>query len=61
MHQPHRTVAHLTGAQARHGSTTAFDTFTHRSEGTTSMARQYSTHAYSRDVAIQRGGGRLLA
>jgi len=42
---------------ASYGSATTFTASTHPSEGTTSMARQYSTDAYSRDVAIRRGGG----
>lgn len=43
------------------GSALTFNASTHPSEGTPPMASQHNTDAYSRDVAIPSGGGRLLA
>jgi hypothetical protein len=46
-----------TATPASFGSATTFSAATHHSEGTPSMSPQHSTDAYSRDVAIRRGGG----
>ena len=57
MHLARGTTAGPTAAPAPFGSAITLSASTYHSEGTPSMAPQHSTDAYSRDVAIRRGGG----
>jgi len=60
VHLARGTTAGQTAAPAPVGSAMTLSASIHPSEGTPSMAPQHSTDAYSRDVAIRRGGGGRL-